>query len=372
MGQVLVREYRENDIPGIIKLLKLCFRDWPKVDTDLSPRAYWEWKYLKSPRLGNNLILDDDGQIVGCHHTSRVSIKICDRVYDSVSAQDFAIHPDYRGQRLSSKISRHNEDMQRIQGITLRYFITRSPVLIKKYSSSPDLKSRRPIFPKKIINMTWIKDLDAHLEAMPEDYMRLKKLGFNILKVWNRYTVKKESCNPYLETTSVTDFQELSPFLEEVVSEHSFIVVRTPDYLNWKYMYPGIGNYRVTQVKEGDRVLGYSVLRVNRYNREYPVGYIVDLLTHRNRVDAVHSLLYDARTYFDSENVNIVNSQILKGHFSEPIYRAHGFLNSRKPIRLYFNLEAKNIFASFKHLDSDLIYISWGDHDVLPVGKGYD
>ncbi len=50
------------------------------------------------------------------------------------------------------------------------------------------------------------------------------------------------------------------------------------EYLNWRYSDRRGGDYILKEAIEGERALGYVVLRVNGYQEKYPVGYIVDLL----------------------------------------------------------------------------------------------
>jgi len=123
----------------------------------------------------------------------------------------------------------------------------------------------------------------------------------------------------------------------------------------------------VKQVEEDGHIIGYSVLRINRYQSDYPVGYIVDLLTLPDRPDAANELVEDAIKYFDSRKINIINYQVVKGHPYERILKRHGFLDSR--IKIYVFYQPLGNFDGMSKLKStpEKTFISWGDHDILPV-----
>ena len=108
--------------------------------------------------------------------------------------------------------------------------------------------------------------------------------------------------------------ERIEMFWNGIKDHYSFIVNRSKEDLNWRYCDPRAGCFVVKQAEEGGRILGYSALRVNRYREDYPVGFIVDLLTLPNRLDVADALVKDAVRYFDDENINIVNYQVVKNH----------------------------------------------------------
>jgi hypothetical protein len=369
MSNILIRKYLEGDEAGIVSLLDSTFNGWPHVDTELSPIEYWRWKYLETPLPSEISVGVDGTKIVSCHHTNTLKIQLIDKEIPGATALDFAVHPDYRGMGLSSRTSRCTEKNQEHLGIHFRYFITRNPLLIKSYQDSSTPKNRRPFFPKTLVNMTRIRDIDLQLDTMPEKYGSLKGIGVKGLQKWNQLTTRKGTINKDLQISLEDRFTGCTPFLEKISDEYRFMVKRSEEYLNWKYAYPKLGDYRISIISEGENMLGYSVLRINRYNPHYPVGYIVDMLTLKDRTDALNNLLFNATTYFDENNINIVNSQIIKGHYSQKLLENHGFLDSRIKIQMYYNLGAPIEMATLSDTHPDLLFISWGDHDVLPVGK---
>ncbi|HUV34762.1 MAG TPA: hypothetical protein VMW22_07495, partial [Candidatus Desulfaltia sp.] len=151
--------------------------------------------------------------------------------------------------------------------------------------------------------------------------------------------------------------------------DHDFICDRSADYLNWRYCDPRAGDF-IAMMAEGDdgELLGYSVLRVNRYLESYPVGYIVDLLGRPGRSDVVEALAADSLEYFDTNDVNIVNCLVAKGHPHETALKKLGFVDSRVKIRIFIDeYEKKGLFNGIVGSPPSRIHFSWGDHDSLPV-----
>lgn len=124
----------------------------------------------------------------------------------------------------------------------------------------------------------------------------------------------------------------------------------------------------VKQAEEDGRIIGYMVLTINRYRPEYPVGFIVDLLTLPDRSDAANALVDDAILYFDENDVNIVNYMVVKGHLYEKILKRHGFLDSRIKIYLFYLASGmEDEIDELERSPSSEVHFSYGDIDSLPV-----
>jgi hypothetical protein len=364
------RPYRYGDEEKITDLLSLVFNGWPHIDTDLTPVEFWKWKYLANPLHPSLVFVGVDGEnVISCHHYMVIKVKIMDQIVLGCTALDFAVHPDYRGQRLSSKTSEPNDVKRQEAGIVFSYFITRNPILIKMYASSKNLKFRKPRFPMDLVNLTRISDIDHHFENIPIKNQTIIKAGVKVLKYWNKmWNHPRRTDN--LEITHVEYFEEdIDIFIETIQQEHDFMIIRSAKYLNWKYAYPKLGDYRLFIIQEEERIIGYSILRINKYNTAYPVGYIVELITETGRNDAVAKMVSNAISYFDTNNVNIVNVQTVRGHSHVNIYEKYGFLDSRIKINLYTSQADEEVMLEeLSTVDPSTIYISWGDHDALPVG----
>lgn len=366
-----IRAYEAGDEKRIVELLTKVFKGWPHIDTDLSPLEYWRWKYIENPLHWSYICVGEvDDKVIASHHNSVLDIKVMDNIIPGASGQDLAVHPDYRGGGLSSEVGdctmRHREE----GGVIFHYFITRNPILIRRYASSKDPGKRRKRFPFELSNLTRIRDMDLNFKHLTVENKPFIRLGAKALKIWNR--VSRRPLPAYgLQVSEVDRFDdEMNDFLETVTGDHNFMVVRSVPYLNWKYAYPGLSGFKKHVVKDSDGIQGYSVLRVNRHNAAYPLGYIVDLVVRKGRLDAASILAAEAVQYFDSEDVNIINYLTVKGHPYIKVLEGHGFLDSRVQINLYTSGEKRSRFESLSQTSAhpSTILVAWGDHDALPVG----
>ena len=163
--------------------------------------------------------------------------------------------------------------------------------------------------------------------------------------------------------------ESINQFWDRIKANYDFIVERRMEYLNWRYCDPRLSGFNIEFALNGnDMVLGYIVYKVNRYNEDYPIGYIVDLVTLNNRPDIQYELIETVVNYFQENTVNVVNYQLIEGNPQQNVFRRFGFLDSRINIHLFYNR-----YREFKGLDDlsqsdpSRIHISWGDHDALPV-----
>jgi predicted N-acetyltransferase YhbS len=368
-----IREYQEGDEKQITILLSSVFNGWPKQDISCSSEEFWRWKYHDSPAGRSYVYVALDGEeVIGCHHMMPSNVLIGGEVVKSVTSVDLAVHVDYRGMGLMSDISVPNEDMAESEGVKFNYFITRNPLMIKTFTSSKDLSKRRSRFPVDIRNHVRIIDIEKQLENMPMDNSFIIKTGLYALRTIN--AIKNTIAG---DTKKVGEFElkELNLFgldadklWDKVKKNYAYIAERKRDFLNWRYCDPRLDGFEVKGAydKRGE-LLGYIVFKINRYRESYPIGYIVDLIYHEDRKDIADALLKESLNYFDSKNINLINCQHPKGNNLEVALNRNGFLDSRVNIQMFYNT-----YGGFKELNSKNfnphnVYVSWGDHDALPI-----
>jgi GNAT superfamily N-acetyltransferase len=361
-----VRPYAAGDEGEIVPLLEEVFGGWPHLDIE-SPMDYWRWKYLKNP-LGKAFIVvaSSDGRIIGCHHSVCLTLKLGGDVVSCISGADLAVHPDFRGMGVGRRMDELFHRFQKETRIGFAYWITGNPKIV----ASSEKEGHR--FPLPITNQVRIRDIGRQLREMPVEHPHFVKIGYDVAKQLNRLKNawnKPRPTNGDLRSSSINTFDErMDRFWNEVSSEYDFIIWRGRDFLNWKYHDRDCGAFEVRQATEGDKIVGYCVLRVNRYLSEYPIGYVVDLLTYPDELHVADALMGDAVRYFDDHDVNIVNYQTIGGHPHEAIARRHGFVDSRIRMHMFYTChgehDLRSVIAKSK---TKSVLLSWGDHDVLPV-----
>lgn len=362
-----IRVYRDGDEEEIIRLLQQVFGGWPRFDLSCSPLDHWRWKFVDNPmKMNISIICVKDRKIIGCNHAITVRLKVGDKVVLGTALVDLAVHPDFRRLGITNSFRDFLKDLVARRGFKLNYIVTGNPILIKA------IPKNSPRFPFTVTNLVRIRDIDLQLRQMPVENGWFMKLAFTTAKVIN--DVRNVVTGPMRDKADLTiseirSFDDrIDSFWEEVSGQYDFMVERKRTYLNWRYCDPRGGDFVVKQAEGDGRILGYSVLRINRYLKEYPIGYLVDLVTPPNRLDVADALAVDAVNYFDSNDINIVNYQVVKNNPYERVLGRHGFIDSKIKIYLFYQPRGgEDIMKKIIGSPSRRILVCWGDHDVLPV-----
>ena len=365
-----VRFFQQGDDEDIVHLLDLVFDGWPKLDLISSPLEHWRWKYIDNPQKSRSVrVALSNNRIIGCAGNIILKIKIGDTALNCAQGVDFAVNPDFRGRGAITKMGELFDELITRHNVAVNYGIESNPILIAR-----DLRRGHPHFPHTIANLVRIKDIEAHLNAIPVQKAWLMKYGFRVTKYVNKIMNiinRPISRGEGLPVHEITHFDnQIEEFWKKVSSNYRFIIERNPEYLNWRYCDPRAGGFVVRQVRENEEILGYSVLKINRYLVDYPVGFIVDLLAIPDRLDVADKLVEDAIGYFDDRDVNIINYLVVKNHPYESVVRSRGFLDSRIKFHLFYvptAPEVANEMRSLEKLPASKVFYSWGDHDTLPV-----
>ncbi len=362
-----IRHYRPGDDERIVELLNIGFNGWPRFDLCCSPLEHWRWKYLDNQ--GGRCIIyvcTRGDNIIGVSHSITQKIKMIDDVHHSVYVCDAAVHPEFRSKGISIKLREAHMKKLAEDKVKYVYYVASNPIQIKS------MQSHRPRFPHPIVNLVRIQDIDKQLRAMPVENPWLVKLGYRCVKLLNetgKIFSRFRQRPPISEIRRINDFDDrFENFWKQVSNQYDYIVERNRDYLNWRFCDPRAGDF-AANVAEGDgEVKGYSVLRINRYREEYPIGFIVDMLVLSDEPNIVHSLISDAVNYFETEDVNIINYQVVKGHPYETIFKNHGFVDSRFKLQIFCNpYKIMDVFNKVKEIEPNKVYYSYGDIDSLPT-----
>jgi hypothetical protein len=360
-----VRAFQPGDEEEIVKLLKLVFDGWPNFDLICSPLEHWRWKYQDNPLGMNRIAVGVSNNImIGCDHSLPLRIKIGNRVYLSTQGVDTAVHSDFRGMAIFNKMMDLVIKMRKETGVQLHYFLTWNLILRK---SLPKLYRE---FPHIVMRLYRIHDVNLQLRKQPIKNALIYKYGFHLVKLANRCrnSLRLHTPSSYdFHIRKITHFDErIEMFWKEIKDHYNFIVERSQGYLNWRYIDSRGGDYLVKIAEANGKILGYMVLRINKRQIDYPIGYFVDLLTLPNRLDVTNALVEDAVNYFDGNNINIIICLIIKNHPYKAILKRHGFITRRERIPLSYREYAE--IEELRKLETgspSSIHFAYGDLDVI-------
>lgn len=312
------------------------------------------------------IVAETNGSIVGCHHGVPMNLMVMGDIIPASMGADLAVTEAYRqlGVRRAMQVDYKRRGLEK--GRIVNYYISGNPIMIQT-----GLKNDK-VFPFKIENMVRIIDIDLHLKMMPTDSNFIAATGYRGAKFLNELSLKirapiKRGTFKIVDVVSFGD--EVEAFWGEVSKAYDFIIERRSAFLNWKYFDPRVGRFKVRKaIDASGKLLGYCVSRVNKYLLEYPLGYIVDLLALPGRLDVIDALVGDAVADFDRQNVNLINYQAVKDHPYTDVLARHGFLDSRIEILLFYWLYyGQDPIRDISNSKAEKLFISWGDHDVLPI-----
>jgi len=201
----------------------------------------------------------------------------------------------------------------------------------------------------------------------------IKNAGYRILSTINNIrnflTFRQPASKKKVKIRSVQFFDaRVDIFWNEIASDYRFIVERCQDYLNWRYCDSRGGNFNVFIAEEEGDLIGYCIIRINRKNEEYSLGYIVDLLTLHKRYDVSDALIQEAIDFFDSNNINIIDCLAVRNSQLGDNLRKNGFVDSRIKLFLKVSLRDMNEDEIEKYsskITMKKMHFVYGDFDAI-------
>jgi GNAT superfamily N-acetyltransferase len=361
-----VRSYQPGDEAAIVELLDDVFEGWPKFDLPCSSLEHWRWKFLENPqKLTLVAVAVSDGQIVGTSGKVPRRLQIGERTVLSCVGADAATLPAFRRRGIHDKLLSLLYDVMDAAAIHFLYNASSNPILINAYK-----QAGHQALPFTVEDLVRIRDIDLHYEMAPSERSSLKKVGFRALTLLNRFKGRAQirtQASHDIRITQVAEFDErIDEFWSQTSVHYELIVARDREYLNWRYCDSRGGRYAVHVAETEGGITGYTVLRINRYDEEYPVGHIVDLLALPDRLDVVHALAKSAIDHFDQEGINKIQTNALKGSSVGALFHGLGFLTN--PIPLFTNYPPKYRNEVLEKLDQRYVnrmHFAYGDYDWI-------
>ncbi len=363
MEKRFTRPYQIGDEEKIVELLDAAFMPWPQFDLKCAPIEHWKWKYLDNPIKENSIALCTlDDQVIGSFHNVHSIIKLGNRETFSCLGADVAVHPNFRRLGIHNQVNDFSEELRKKNGIKFAYGITSNPILLKKYA---EIYYSLPI---EVVNLVKIEDIDLHLKKMPTEKQFLKKSVYRAIslgqKIKNAFSVS--DYGESFKVSKINQFsEEINDFWDIIKDDFTFITKKSRNYLNWRYCDLKGGDYNKFIIEENGEVLGYIILRINKFNEDYPIGFIIDLLTLSDQDNIADALMTSALQHFHDEGVNIIQSIVVKGSLIHDVLKRFKFIDSRTKARIdYMTYNGSNYSDIIKSTGSNL-HFTFGDIDTM-------
>lgn len=369
-----VRLYEPGDEKGIVKLLDNVFKPWPKFDIGCSLVEHWKWKFVDNPANQRAKTTDklphavavDGNEIIGIIHGMLYYTKVGDNTYLSQKGADVGVNNEYRGLGIFSKIDKQKEERMNEIDCFFGYSHTANQIILSS-TNADNFED----FPQSIKNLIKIENVDKYIAQVHDEKQlnsQVLKAAIHGAKLLNRLTKTTPKPNKSdINLRLVEKFDtSIDTFYDKVKQNLSFVVEKTRDHLNWRYCDKRGGDYKTWLAEESGEILGFIVLRINKINPNYPIGYIIDLMALDNRNDAIEMLLKQAVEWFHDSQVNVIRAQLVEGHKYEDTLDRFGFIDSQsKPYLRYRPRASPEDLNIFKKAQPSALHYPYGEGDSI-------
>lgn len=323
-----VRFYREGDDEALVDLLRSAFDRWPAPDISVEPLEYLRWKLASPEAQRSHVVAEADGEIIGCRITMARRMKVRDRVLLMRLGVDSAVHPRWHNRGVMTRMKTVSWD-ELARRFDLHGGTTRNEYLLRQ-----DLRDGRRLFGNKM----------EVLERPPgEAPIAAQVHGWTI----GAAAAFDDRVNDLWQEASV-------PF--------DLLVVRTKDYLNWRYADPRAGGFAIRLAERKGRLLGYAVLAGSGTR-----GRIADLFVLPERADVLASLIQDGLAHFKNMGVSRVQCWCPRHHPFRPVFRRLGFERRQTLRGVTLGAYSNDLNRELEFLSDPLaaLHMCAGDTDVV-------
>ena len=326
-----VRNPGETDEAQIVELLSRAFHRWPRFEIPVPAIEHLRWKLRSDPVAGrHHWVGETDDRIVVVLLRIIRRIRVKGRDCLARDGVDAAVDPDCQEHRLYSSMV--DESKERPQ-----YF---EVDLGLSYSSNPKLQgrnarkgSRRPTNPIQVLRKPYraraiVRRRQAkYHERTPAPLAALRiRLGSAINRIGHRPYWRP--VKPGWSIATLKRFDErIDDFFDEAARPFDFLVVRSRDYMNWRYCEPAGGSFTVRVAEQEGRILGYLRFTISEGD-----GYIADLLARPGRFDVVRSWVEDALRLLREARTEMVSCWMIARHPYNGLLLKYGFVGSQSDV----------------------------------------
>jgi hypothetical protein len=330
-SRAAIRNPDSSDEPEMLELLLRAFRRWPEFEIPVPAIEHLRWKLRSAPTAPrHHWVAEIDGRIVAMVLRIVRAVRIAGRDSLARDGVDAAVDPLHREQGLYGAILDHARESPQDAEFGLAFWYSTNPRTRRR---SRPRKSRPLANPVQVLEKPYdaraivAKRRERHGGRLPAP---LAVLRIELEKAVNRLLhpayFRRARYDGSIAALERFD-ERIGGFFEEAARPFEFIVVRSADYLNWRYCDPAAGRFTIRVGEQEGRLLGYLVFKIAEGE-----GYIADLLALPGRSDVVRSLVEDALRIFRKAGVEQVTCWMVSRHPYNGILRRYGFLDSGKDV----------------------------------------
>lgn len=334
-AELTFRKSRKEDLTRISEFRKNFFPDDSSIRSH--EPEYYGWKCYQNPFQPGEMWLAEDGDmLVGIKSMIPKRMKISGEVVVGAETGDTFTHPDYQRRGIFTnlfKVARESGLDGRMGFIYGTPNENSLPGYVRKlaYKQIP-IKLRnliKPVNPKQLLKAK------LRLSPLATVLSPIVEIASKAMFTIGTRGITKSNIFVHQELTFPTDIDAL---WQQASTNYEVILVRTKDYLEWRYVTNPDSYSILVAGDEGGGILGYMVIKTGFLYTNVPVGFIVDFFTLEHDPNIFKKLLVDAFKEFYQRKVNFVSTYTVKGSFYDRILvRAGFFPYNEVPLICYDN-----------------------------------
>jgi len=364
-GRAAIHIGSEADPTEMLDLLFRVFRQWPAFEIQVPAIEHLRWKMRSDPIAARHHVFAriDDRMVAMMLRIVR-RVRVGGRDCLARDGVDAAVDPRYQGRKLYGAMIDHCRERPQDAEFGLGFW----------YSTNPRTRRQsRPEESRSLANSVQVLEKPYHARAIVarrrEKYGGRMPAPLAVLRIKLETVFNSLGHPPYWRRTrrswSIATMERcndrIDGFFDEAARPFDFVVVRTRDYMNWRYFDPAAGRFTVRVAEQQGRLLGYLVFKISEGE-----GYIVDLLVLPGRTDVVRSLVEDALHLLREAGVERVICWMISRHPYNGILRRYGFVDTRRDVGFGYqpvSLEDRDLeFLDDPHAR---IHLTHGDTDWI-------
>jgi hypothetical protein len=316
----IARAYRDGDEHGIYELHRLVY---PETEDNYDKwLRQWHWMFWENPAGDGYIWLaDDNGRIVGHSAAMPVMVKMGTKTIRSRIGSNSMTHPDYRGQGMFTTINKNRNAELAKNGITI----------------ASDYGGKSPAFPISAKYFGAFLVCTTKALVKPYNWRNVLRMKFHNPLLVNFgvlggtlvqktiYRAKKAPSIQSLSIVNITQFDNrIDDLWNRVCNQYQIMVVRSKDYLNWRYStIPNI-TYTILVAERDSKICGYIVFR-SVYRDSLKIGVIFDFITETPEIG--QCLVAEALKNLKQENVDLVGCSAVLNKSYLDSFRRNGFIS---------------------------------------------
>lgn len=313
-----IRAYGDGDEEGIFELWKAVYPENP-YDRQQWLR-WWHWMYRANPTgIGVICVAEHDGRIVG--HAAEVPLMMkigCENVLVGLGI-DAMTHPEYRRQGMYLAVVKARRTQGEARGIRATYAFPNKlsyPGQVKELSAFDIATMQKVVKPLNWRNAMKTQTKSSFLSTIGAAAGGLLDATF--------FRARKPPVLEGLTIAPVSRFDErIDELWKRVSSQYQVIVLRSKEYLNWRYAAVPDTDYLICLAEQAEAVAGYLVLSRKQVDQAR-IGIILDVFAESEEI--AQCLVSEAVTRCRQEKLDLIYGARMEGTSLAKTFRRSGFL----------------------------------------------